>query len=287
MAEPRMDAGLAAAAAASNPRERIELAMAPYREALERAWGAEFPALTDYLAVATAPWRQNAAVLRAELKRAPSAPTLILVGERAAEADGSGMRREQFLAVLQAVKLLESAPFHLLFTGGVYGLEEMYGERPAAALAADFNARTGHAFAPRVSVDQFSQNTGHQARIIGQIVRSVGYQRIVACLPIEHVARFAATVAFDLHVRDIHIPFVFLGDGAWEEEIPQRRMTRAREAFGPVQKVGDPGVLLASKLLGGEYEDRLATECDPERSKGYACPALKPSMMLASFIAKP
>ncbi|MDO8622125.1 MAG: hypothetical protein Q7R80_02750, partial [bacterium] len=78
MAEPRMDAGLAAAAAASNPRERIEGAMAPYREALERAWGAELPALTDYLTVATAPWRQNAAVLRAELKRAPSVPTLIL-----------------------------------------------------------------------------------------------------------------------------------------------------------------------------------------------------------------
>ncbi|MBI4449506.1 hypothetical protein HY634_00425, partial [Candidatus Uhrbacteria bacterium] len=191
-----------------------------------------------------------------------------------------------FLAVLQAVKLLEGTPFHLLFTGGVYGLEAVYGERPAAALAADFNARTANAFAPRVSVDQFSQNTGHQARIIGQIVRSVGYQRIVVCLPIEHVARFAATVAFDLNERGLRVPFVFLGDGAWDEEIPQRHMTRAREAFGPVQKVGDPGALLASKLLGGEYEDRLATECDLERSKGYACPALKPSAMLERYLPK-
>lgn len=281
-----MDAGLAAAAAASNPRVRIESAMAPYREALERVWGAEFPALTDYLAVATAPWRQNAAVLRAELKRAPHAPTLILVGERAAAA--IGMRREQFLAVLQAVKLCEpQTPFHLLFTGGVYGLEEMYGERPAAALAADFNERTRDAYAARVSVDQFSQNTGHQARIIGQIVQSVGYQRIVVCLPIEHVARFAATVAYDLAERGLHIPFVFLGDGDWDDEIPQRHMTRAREAFGPVQKIGDPDVLLASKLLGGEYEDRLATECDLEKSRGYACPALKPSAILEFYVAKP
>jgi len=287
MSNVRTDAGLAAAAAASNLRERIELALAPYREALERVWGAELPALTEYLTIATAPWRQNAAVLRAELKRAPNAPTLILVGARTAEADGSGMRHEQFLAVLQAVKLCEAqTPFHVLFTGGVYGLETMYGERPAAALAADFNTRTANAFAARVSVDQFSQNTGHQARIIGQIVRSVGYQRIVACLPIEHVARFAATVAYDCNERDLRIPFVFLGDGAWEEEIPQRMMTRAQEAFGPVQKVGDPGVILASKLLGGEYEDRLATECDPVKSRGYACPALKPSAMLAGYVAK-
>ena len=64
-------------------------------------------------------------------------------------------------------------------------------------------------------------------------------------------------------------------------------MTRAREAFGPVQKIGDPNVLLASKLLGGEYEDRLATECDPVKSRGYACPALTPSAMLEGYTAKP
>ncbi|MBI4142382.1 hypothetical protein HY480_00730 [Candidatus Uhrbacteria bacterium] len=286
MATDRTDAGLAAAAA-YDPKALLDAAIAPYGETLERMWGAEFPALRDYLAIATAPWQRNAAVLRADLKRAPSAPTLILVGERTADGNEWKMDDEQYFATLQAVKLCEPAtPFHVLFTGGVYGLEDAYGERPAAALAADFHEWTDHAFVRHCSVEQFSQNTGHQARIIGQIVRSVGYQRIVICIPIEHIARFGATVAFDLAERGIHIPFVFLGSGAWGEEIPKRHMTRAREAFGPVQKVGDPGVILASKLLGGEYEDRLATECDPVKSKGYACPALRPSAMLEYYVAK-
>ena len=283
----RTDAGLAAAATLGDHRyTRLDAAMAPYRETLGRMWGLEFPALRDYLAIATTPWRVHAATLHADLKRDPRSRTLILVGERATEP-GVGMREEQFLAALQAVKLCEGSdtPYHILFTGGVYGLETAYGERPAFYLQRDFHARTYGAYAQRCSIEQLSQHTGHQARIIGQIVQSVGFRRIVVCIPIEHIARFSATLAYDLEQRTLAVQFVFFGDGNWEDEIPQRKMTRAREAFGPIQKVGDPYVRLATKLLGGEYEDRLATECDPEKSKGYACPALRPSRMLGCSVA--
>ena len=273
------------AAQAADPMERLRAAIAPYEERLLELWGFhEYPALKSYLEVATAPWRQSVAGLAKAVKAAPADATLIIVGERESPASGDPLDSDQYLAAIEAARRVESGPFHILFTGGCTALTAHFGEIPAMPMAKQFSALTSGAYDNRISAEQLSLNTGHQGRIIGQIVKSRDFRRLVICQPNEHIARFCATLAFDLHERGLHVPMHFFGNGNWEDFIVQREMTRAQEAFGPIQ----PGHLakLPSKALGGEYSDRLATECDPKKSRGYACGALPPSLMLEHFIPK-
>lgn len=297
-AQTRIEASAAQAAEERfrRARTRLETGMAEWTPELKKLWDDRFPDLVSYLTVATSPWQWNVADLQASIKRAPTAPTLILVGERGTVQDP--LDNGQYKAALQAVKLVENAPFQIMFTGGVYGLEAFYGERPAWSLAQDFDLLTGGAYARHISVEQFSQNTGHQARVLGEIIRRVGFGRVVVCIPIEHVARFAATLGFDMVERWLAdgekakadgkaapklAEMIFFGNGDWEDLILHRRMTRAREAFGPVQALDDPDLVLATKRLGGEYGERYHVEQDLERSRGYACPALSPKAMLEAF----
>lgn len=298
VAQTRIEAAAAQAAEerSRRARTRLETGMAEWKPALSKLWGDRFGDLVDYLTFATTPWQWNVSDLQASLKRAPTAPTLILVGERSTTGDPA--TNGQYKAALQAVKLVENSPFQVMFTGGVYGLEAFYGERPAWQMAQDFDRLTSGAYARQISVEQFSQNTGHQARVLGEVVKRIGFGRVVICIPIEHVARFAATLAFDMverwtddfeRAKDAGKPMpklaemIFFGNGDWEDVIPQRKMTRAREAFGPVQGLDDPEVVLATKRLGGEYGERYHIEQDLEKSRGYACPALSPKAMLEAL----
>ncbi len=262
----------------SGSEEEVLSAMAEHRNGLEQLWGQNFPALVSYVARATGSWKQHLDALRRNITKDAPRPTLIIVGER-------GSSHEPVHAATAAAELMAPHVPHwdILFTGGVYGLAASHGEVPAATLASWFHNDTGHQFGSRASVDQFSKNTGHQGRIIGQIVRTIGYDWIIVCLPIEHIARFAATLAFDLHQHGYHRPFTFLGTGNWGDVIPERDMTRAREAFGPIQSPEE--AKLSTKRLGGEYAARLHTECFSPKRFDFACPALPPSDMLASYMS--
>ncbi len=262
---------------------RLERAIAPYQKPLSMLWGNKYPYLVRYLTFATAPWQHNVRHLQQSIKQRPGAPTLVLVGERGCPADGSV--NGQLTAAVQAVKIAENAgnPFHVLFTGGVYGLESLYGERPAADLYDDFNRLTANAYRRHCSTEQLSQNTGHQARVIGQMIASLGFGRAVSCIPIEHVARFTATLAFDVVERELALHLICFGNGDWSELIPQRNMTRAHEAFGPIQTPDDSDAMLATKLLGGEYGERYFKEQSAAYNKNYACGAVDPEMMVMWF----
>ncbi|MEK7105182.1 MAG: hypothetical protein AAB865_00645 [Patescibacteria group bacterium] len=267
-----------------------------YRAHLSEVWGADLPFLLDYVDRATVGWSREQPRFARDVATDVGAPTLIIVGER-----------DRWVAELQAGAALTAAsavrdrrstmdparnvanPFQILFTGGCYGLEETFAERPALGLMHNFRALAGGAFDPWLTVDQMSVNTGHQARIIGAMIACMNYRRVVIVQPIEHIARFAATLAFDLVGRQIRPEFYFFGVGEWSDRTRTREhaaLTRAREAFGPIQQPGDPDTLDPRKLLGGEYSTRYFKEQSPLHNRGYACGALSPADMLVFTVRR-
>ena len=202
----------------------------------------------------------------------------------------------------------------VIFSGGQM-LTRVTGELPGSELAAQFNALTDDEFASYVQYEQCSLNTGDQGTALGGLVWARNVQRLVIVHVVDHIARFAATVlegwranrdgrlapARDWLAKDkiaradfdkLNRPWPelhLLPVGSLDDVDPRRGknggISRAREAFGPVQT--NEECIVSGKRLGGEYAaNRYGTECLPERIGGdkgsvtYACRALPPSQML-------
>lgn len=284
----RVERSLMEAGGGSRVTSEVFMAMKPYADVLKAAFQREYESFVQYMLYAGDAWRSQALALAKATKAKPSARTLIIAGERACPADRNPATNEQYLAILEATRRLEGTPFHILFSGGVLGLETLTGDVPAQTMADEFNVFTGQHWRDQMSIDQMSENTGEQARIIGGMIRAKRYERIVIVLPVEHAGRFAATLAFDLYERRVQggpvlFPVMyFFSFGTWDEIIVQRGLTRAQEAFGPVEKAIE--ARLVSKPIGGEFSERYPAEMNPATNAGYACPALPPSEMLLHFM---
>lgn len=258
---------------------RLRKAITPYDGRLRQMWGDLYPQLCLYAAVTTRPRVEQGGRLGRFLRKNPPKRTMIFIGERGSEPNQVDMPQEQFLGALEGIKAVENGNYHVLFSGGCLGLGPAYGEVPARALYDTFMQRTKGSYGDRCSFEQLSVNTGHQARNLGQMIQTGGFDALVVVMSIEHIARLMATLAFDLHQRGIHIPILAAPHGDWDDAVPFRDMTRAEECFGPIQKPGDPGVKLAMKLLGDELGKRYRTECDPTMNQNFACGALDPLQM--------
>lgn len=271
----------------ADPDERFRKAIAPYEPRLRGMWGDLYDPLCLYGAATTRPRLEQGGRLGRALRKSPPKRTLIFVGERGSAPNRVDMNDEQLLATLETVKALEKGDYHIFFSGGCTGLGPAYGEIPASSLYAAFARETNDVYRERCSFEQFSENTGHQARLTGQIMKTKGFDALVVVVSIEHISRLMATLAFDLHERGLKVPMFAAPHGDWDEEVPFRNMTRARECFGETQKLGDPGVKLAMKLLGDEMGARLRKECDPAQNKGFACGALNPVQMFELGYVQP
>lgn len=279
-------------------------AASPYMKHLQSVWGADLPVLLAYVERATRPWRdQEMNRFRDSVRCHPGRPTrtLVVVGERDVHSS-----EEQFAAAQEAcatVLEVSGSCLHdtsradpgsllLLFTGGAHGVREPFAEVPALELMFLFRGRYGDVLDPYISVDQVSPNTRAQAQFIGSLIRSFPVDRIVFTLPIEHIARFAATLYGELSrstEQELRLPMpFFLGAGRWSDWTRDRSssgLTRAREAFGSVQVPGDPEVLADWKLLGSEYGVRYQREV--EVSSDRVASALSPGRMLEILGEKP
>ena len=272
-------------------KRRVLQGMGPYRTEMERAWGDDFSDLVDYLAVATAPFDDGLERLQRDVRQFPNQRTVVIGDEYSAGIDPTGRDNSILFAAIDAANALarewkpralrnfrqEPGSFSVVFSGAVRGVEQ-FGEFTGSVLMRQFNELTGGAFAPVVFADEMSVNTGDQAWILAALLKVRAADRVVICTPIEHSARFGATVAYAMSKLDVSesCSMFFLAPGTWDEVDEGKGISRAAQAFGPlVQAEGQ------SKKFGDEYgASRYWKEQNPTLNQGLSCPALSPKEML-------
>lgn len=204
----------------------------------------------------------------------------------------------------------EPGAFSIVFSGGQM-LTRSMGELPGSELAEQFNIHTGRIYQKYVQSENLSLNTGDQGNILGSLMLGRDVERVILVHVVDHLARFAATLMEGWRVcRDgraaavselweqgvlspdhvLHAMRSFpelhlLPVGSLDDVDPRRArggMSRAREAFGPMQS--DEECLVPGKRLGCEYGlPRYGRECLRTylgMTMGYACRALTPTAML-------
>jgi hypothetical protein len=260
--------------------------MAPHEEAVKRIWKEDFPDLVSYLSHTAAPLCHQLAVLEADLIHVPQDRSLIITGECWGGDLSSGEKNTALLAAMHAAFLLKKytpsplpaslrqpsaeAPFLLVFSGGVRG-NEAFGEIPSYLLRAQFETMTDHLFASLTFEEGLSINTGMQGRLLASYIQTVQAKRVIIALPMEHAARFAATIASALQDLSYSCSFFFVSVGAWDDKDPNQPVTKADIAFGP-KRFGEK----SSRVLGAEYTERYYPEQDPTQNKAFLCKALSP-----------
>lgn len=205
----------------------------------------------------------------------------------------------------------------LVLSGGVTITPQM-GELPADVMIRQFNGITGGVYSAVIGADSCSLNTGDQGRVLAGLAFARRPKRLVFAHVRDHDARFAATIVYALKqmvdaenrgldaliarlreqspddpnigkaeaAKRVMPEVLFVAFGGWEDRDPRRGrdnggegITRAREAFGPMQTAEEE--MCPKKALGCEYANRYGAEQDPTRNFVYACAALSPSEMIA------
>lgn len=209
----------------------------------------------------------------------------------------------------------ESNALSLIFSGGVLHREKM-GELPGSVMAGQFNDMTNGAYRSVVEVEGISLNMGDQGRTLAVLLFMRRVERVVFCHVVDHIARFGATVMAalqqlvddenrrldalrDRYYHPDHEPIrssidaarrqmpeiVFVALSSWGACDPRRGsdnggdgISRAREAFGPMQKPEE--AMMPGRLLGCEYADRYFSRQHRIQSLEFVCPALSPAVMI-------
>jgi hypothetical protein len=271
----------------------VREAAAPYSDYLQTVWGDELPALLRFVQATTPCWKTQEfpRFERAVRSDVQSKRVLVVVGQR-----DKRCLPEQIMAVAAIGRCIAlqvgeknhdlsrrcSGMFHVLFTGGVQCTLKKFAEMSALDMMIHFRQQFGREFEEAISIDQFSVNTVQQSRLIADLIRRFEIARVVVLLPREHISRFIATLGFALENAGGGFPAFYCGAmgkwSDWTRDHEHPTLTRRREAFGPIQQLGDPDVLEPWKLLGGENGERLKRACDGNAEHPQS--ALSPTRMM-------
>lgn len=267
-------------------------AMAPHEAHLRSVWGDQYDALVRYTAFATRRPERELERFGQAVDRDPKTRTLFVIGTRYASC--FGLQADIVAAAADIMRALDGGInkghattrlFQILISGGCWGIEHLFDDRPGLLLLDDFRERLGNRFDPWLSVDQTAQNTGHQALMLGRLAASpLNFSRVVMALPIDHLPRFAATVAFEFKrlgilADEVLDQFFFFGVGEWDMPTRHGRFTMHEEAFAPKQGEDDPRLIAPWRPLGGELAERWQGEQNPENWGKLNCGALSPTEM--------
>jgi len=183
---------------------------------------------------------------------------------------------------------------HVVFTGGVNDPERIeLGEIPAFMMQIQLmkNARESHfkEILRQGTVDQFSQNTGHQAWVVGGVIKAAlrtGPVSVIVSVGRSHVPRYTATIATAI-IRDkiSHadmvkrggLTFVGFGNNEWDDKA-YGDVTHREAAF----RMASDATTDHEKKRYGQLTDRFRTEFDWEE-RGYACGTTPAPTMLSTF----
>ncbi|MFH0928592.1 MAG: hypothetical protein V1821_03920 [bacterium] len=130
-------------------------------------------------------------------------------------------------------------PLHVMVSGGEGGHEDDLNEIPGPHLARTFYEQTGLDIeGTRLSVDAFSEHTGHQAMILGAWFKTLGTKEVGVVEPLYHISRFLLTLGYACkNVFDIRPRFYPLPSGTWESTNPGKVAWREDQNY-----TGDQGL---------------------------------------------